>query len=316
MGSDAVRRVQVSVVIPVYNSEAVVGHTVQGICRVLEDLVASFEIVLVDDGSADGSWDVVRRMAECDDRVVAMKMVKNYGQHNANLAGMRASTGSWVVTMDDDGQNPADELPVLLNTAERGHHDVVFGRFREKAATRTRTLGSWMVGWINTRVFSKPHGLTVSNFRIIRRDVVDRICADPTRFPYITGQALLYSSNPGNVDVDHMARAVGESNYSLRRILRLVLRILFSYSVVPLHIVAGIGSVVALASLVAGGVALIRGFLGQVQVEGWTTIVVLVSFLQGVTLLILAMLGEYVVRTLTQVSDRPTYLVSEVVDGR
>lgn len=306
----------VSVVIPVFNSEGIVGQTVEDVSDVLTKMDVGYEIVLVDDGSPDGSWEVIRQLADNDSRIVAIRLLRNFGQHNANLAGLRAARGRWVVTMDDDGQNPASELPVLLETASQSDHDVVFGRFQSKEASRARTMGTRVVALMNTQIFHKPRELTVSNFRAIRRDVVDRICRDATLFPYMTGQALLYSANPGNVDVRHAPRSVGTSNYSLRRILALVVRILFSYSVVPLYLLVGLGATVALVSFIAGTIALVLGALGHIEVEGWTTLVVLLSFLQGVTLMLLAMLGEYVVRTLRQVSERSTYLVAEVVDGR
>lgn len=304
----------VSVVIPVFNSEAVLARTVADVLSVLRGMDRPFEVVLVDDGSADGSWHVASGLAAEHAEVVALRLLRNYGQHNANLAGFRQARGTWLVTMDDDGQNPADQIPLLLETAAAGSHDVVFGRFEAKQASRVRGVGSRVVGWMNRRIFGKPDDLVVSNFRALHRDVVDRICADATRYPYITGQALLYSHNPGNALVRHETRAVGESNYNAIRIARLLARILFSYSVIPLHAMAVVGLGVALLSFLAGGVYLLRGAVGDVRVEGWTTLVVLLSFLQGVVLLMLSMLGEYVIRTLNQVSDRPTYQVREVVD--
>jgi glycosyltransferase involved in cell wall biosynthesis len=306
------RTLEVSVVVPVFNSASVVAQTVGTIRSELAALGVSFEIVLVDDGSRDSSWDVVSGLAQRYADVTAIRLLQNYGQHNANLAGLRAAKGEWVVTMDDDGQNPPDQIGVLIEAA-RGGHDVVFGRFRQKQSSRTRTLGSRVVGRLNRHIFGKPNDLTVSNFRVLHRGVVDRICADRTRYPYITGQALLYASSPANVEVEHAVRKHGTSNYDFVRILRLVVRILFSYSVAPLHVMAGVGGLVAVVSFVTGIVFLVRGVVGDVVVPGWTTLVVLLAFLQGITLLMLSMLGEYIVRTLNQVSDRPTYLVSDVV---
>lgn len=302
----------VSVVVPVFNSEDVVADTVHAINSHLSELDRSFEIILVDDGSQDASWGVIAELARTVPVVTAVRLLQNYGQHNANLAGLREARGEWIITMDDDGQNPADQIDPLLAVAAQGH-DVVFGRFRHKQASRTRTLGSWAVGALNRHLFHKPADLTVSNFRALHRDVVQRICADRNRYPYITGQALLYARSPANADVDHAERVVGESNYSPLRILRLVLRILFSYSVAPLHVMAGLGGLVATISFVTGLVYLLRAVFGDVAVPGWTTLVVLLSFLQGITLLMLSMLGEYTVRTLNQVSERPTYHVADVV---
>lgn len=305
---------RVSVVIPVFNSSDLVADTVQETRQVLENTDFSFEVILVDDGSQDDSWAVIAGLARHHDDVVAMRLLRNYGQHNANLAGFRISRGEWIVTMDDDGQNPPTAIPAMLATAIDGDHDVVFGRFDRKKASGLRALGSRAIGLMNRRLFGQPPDLVVSNHRVLHREVVDRICSDASRYPYITGQALLYSASPVNVDVEHRARREGASSYTVRRILQLVLRILFSYSLAPLHIAAIAGGLIAILSFMAGGFYLAKGMIAGTNVPGWTTIVVLLAFFQGVTLVILAMLGEYVVRTLNQVSSRPTYHVAKVIE--
>ena len=153
--------------------------------------------------------------------------------------------------MDDDLQNPPDQALLLIDEAMDGW-DVVFGRFERKKAAGYRKLGSKLISMINRRVFAQPPGLAVSNFRILRRDVVDRICDSRTAHPYITGQALLYSNNRTDVLVRHDPREVGTSNYGLTRILRLVFAILFSYSLFPLRAAAAAGFVIAAVSFLLG----------------------------------------------------------------
>jgi glycosyltransferase involved in cell wall biosynthesis len=301
-------RYRYSVVIPVYNSEQIVGTTVD---RVVETFTAAgldHEIVLVNDGSSDGSWEVIAAKAREVPQVVALDLLRNYGQHQANLAGLREASGDWVITMDDDLQNPPEEALKLIDAA-LGGHDVVFGEFEQKQHAGHRKLGSKLIAAINQRVFHKPEDLVVSNYRILHRDVVDRICASRTAHPYITGQALLYSRRPGNVLVRHEPRAVGKSNYNLVRILRLVLTILFSYSSYPLRLLALIGFGISAVSFVLGVFYFLRGVFGGTHVQGWTTTVVLLSIFNGFTIALLSMLGEYVVRTLNAVSAQDTYHV-------
>ena len=211
-----------SVVIPVYNSQDVVGRTIDAVLEVFESAGLRHQVVLVNDGSRDGSWDVISARAAQTPHVVALDLLRNYGQHHANLAGMREATGDYVITIDDDLQNPPDQALLLIEKAMEGH-DVVFGRFDRKQARGYRRLGSRAISMINRRVFDQPPGLAVSNFRILRRDVVERICGSRTAHPYITGQALMYSSDPADVLVRHDPRPVGTSNYGLRRIASLVL---------------------------------------------------------------------------------------------
>jgi glycosyltransferase involved in cell wall biosynthesis len=240
--------------------------------------------------------------------VIALDLLKNYGQHHANLAGLRAASGDYVITMDDDLQNPPDQALLLIEEAMTGK-DVVFGEFEHKQAAGYRRLGSKLIAAINRRVFGQPADLVVSNFRILRRDVVDRICASRTAHPYLTGQALMYSSRRSHVRVRHDQRPIGSSNYSLGRILRLVLTILFTYSSYPLRFGALLGFAMSFVSMVLGAFYLLSGVLGNTDVEGWTTLVVLVSVFNGFTIALLSMLGEYVVRTLDAVSNHESYHV-------
>jgi hypothetical protein len=214
--------------------------------------------------------------------------------------------------MDDDLQNPPDEALKLIDEAIKGH-DLVFGRFERKEASLYRRVGSKLITLLNRRIFGQPPGLAVSNFRILRRDVVNRVCESRTAHPYVTGQALLFSRTPADVLVRHDPRPVGKSNYGARRILALVFAILFSYSLFPLRAAAAAGFVVASGSFLLGIFYLARAPFTETPVAGWTTIAVLLAFFNGVVIALLSMLGEYVVRTLNAVSAVNTYHVTERV---
>ncbi len=301
-----------SIVIPVFNSEQIVGDTVDRVVEVFTGAGLRFELILVNDGSSDRSWDVISERAARLPGVVAIDLMRNYGQHYANLAGLTEATGDFVITMDDDLQNPPDQALVLIDAAMAGH-DVVFGEFEQKQAAGVRRLGSKLIGTMNSRIFGKPSDLVVSNFRILRRDVVDRIVASRTAFPYITGQALLYSGDRANALVRHDPRPVGKSNYSLIRIVRLVLTILFSYSSWPLRAAAVLGFSISGLSFVFGGVLVIRALVRDTVFPGWTSIVVLLSLFAGVIIALISMIGEYVVRTLQTVNtDQSFHVVRRV----
>jgi glycosyltransferase involved in cell wall biosynthesis len=301
-----------SIVIPVYNSEAVVAQTVSQVLAVFETVGLRHEVILVNDGSPDRSWDVISGLAEEHEHVVALDLLRNYGQHHANLAGFREATGDYVITLDDDLQNPPDQALLLIDKAMEGH-DVVFGKFEQKQHAGHRKLGSKLISAINRRIFGQPDDLVVSNFRILRRDVVDRICASRTAHPYITGQALLFSSARANVLVRHDARPVGKSNYNLLKILTLVMTILFSYSSYPLRASALLGFAISVFSFLLGAFYVVRRLLDDTAVPGWTTLAVLVSVFAGFIIALLSMLGEYVVRTLNTVSGEDSFHVSRRV---
>lgn len=301
-----------SIVIPVFNSEPIVGDTIDRIVDVFTEAGLRYELILVNDGSSDRSWQVISERAARLPHVLALNLMRNYGQHYANLAGLSEATGDYVITMDDDLQNPPDQALVLIDAAMAGH-EVVFGEFEQKQAGAVRRLGSKLIGIVNSRIFAKPADLVVSNFRILRRDVVDRIVASRTTFPYITGQALMFSGDRANVLVRHDPRPVGKSTYSLVRIIRLVLTILFSYSSWPLRAAATLGFAIAALSFVLGGVLVIRGVVRDDAVPGWTSTMVLVSLFAGFMIAMISMIGEYVVRTLQTVSTEETFHVVQRV---
>ncbi|WP_027080903.1 glycosyltransferase family 2 protein [Luteimonas mephitis] len=303
-----------SVVIPVYNSEAVVADTVLRTVKFFEQFDELFEIILVNDASPDNSWNVIADIARRDPRVIAINLLRNSGQHAANLCGFRASRGRWLVTMDDDLQNPPEEIARLVEKAEAGH-DLVIGRFRQKQHAGYRKLGSRVIRELNRRIFGQPRDLTLSNFRLIRRDVVDRINAYRGPYPYIPGLCLLYAARAANADVEHHSRKVGSSNYNWRKIAFLVSAILFNYSSFPLRVVAAVGMGVATIAFALGIFYLVDGMFSKSQVPGWTTLVVLLAFLNGVLMVMVAILGEYVVRILNQISVADPYMVAERVDA-
>lgn len=301
-----------SIIIPVFNSEAVVAQTVQRTCAEMDRWGQSFEIILVNDGSRDDSWRVIAGLARGDDRITSIDLLHNSGQHAANLCGFRASRGAWVVTMDDDLQNPPEEIRKLAAKAEEGY-DLVLGKFEQKQHASYRRLGSHVIRSINRHIFGQEKGLALSNYRLIRRDVVDRICAYRGPYPYVPGLCLMYSRRRANALVDHHPRKVGRSNYDWRRILNLVAAILFNYSSFPLRVVAGIGGIIAIGAFILGLYYLIAGLVSHSVVPGWTTLVVLLSFFNGIVMIMLAMLGEYVIRIINQISVSDPYIISERV---
>lgn len=308
------RKAIYSVVIPVFNSAGIVGETVERTIAVFRGHGLTCEIILINDGSDDDSWSVISDKARLHPEVMAINLLRNYGQHHANLCGFHHSRGDFVITMDDDLQNPPEEIIHLIGKADEGY-DLVIGRFRQKKHAPYRRFGTLLIGEINKRIFEKPKDLVLSNFRIIRRDVIDRICAYKTSYPYVPGLCLMFSNHRANVLVNHDERQIGNSNYTISRIFRLVLTILFNYSSYPLRFVGAIGLVVAVFSFALGVYYLAVGLFRGAATPGWLTLVVLLSFFSSLMILILSMLGEYVVRLINQSSSAESFYVKEVVGG-
>lgn len=300
-----------SAIIPVFNSRSFVGETIDACLRFFDQQGVSHELVLVDDGSRDGSWDVLTARAAACPQIVAIRLLRNYGQHTAVYCGLEHSRGRWVITLDDDLQHPPEEIAHLL--ARRHESDAIFGRFGRKQHSLVRRLGSELINRLNHYIFGQPRGLVVSSFRLLRREVVDRILSYRVREPYINGLVVLCAEHPTNVTVQHLPSKRGQSGYDRTKLLALVARILFNYSSFPLRMVSFAGILVALASLLLSVYFAARALLVGNRVPGWASLAVLVSFFNGVSLLLLGMLGEYLVRTLDQVRGAAPYEVAQVL---
>lgn len=305
-------QVRYSAVIPAFNSATVVKETITRTDAFLASVGEEYEVVVVNDGSRDDTWSVIEQCARTNPRIVAIDLLRNYGQHTAMLCGLRHSVGDYAITLDDDLQNPPEEMRHLLAKAAEGH-DLIIGRFRKKRHPLHRRVGTWLVGVLNSRIFGKPADLILTNFRMIRRDVVVRMCAYRTNYPYVPGLALMFARRPVNVLVEHHKRESGTSQYSLLKIVQLVVRILFSYSTFPLRMVSLFGGTVAAVSFALGMTFLVRAMLVKSAALGWASIVVLLSFFNGTSMLLLAMLGEYTVRLLNQTSGHSDYHIREIV---
>ncbi len=301
-----------SVVIPVYKSALFVEDTVIKTRKFFLENNFRFELILINDGSPDDSWSVIKKLAMKFDDVVSINLLKNYGQHHANLCGFRASKGDYLITMDDDLQNPPAEIKKLILCIEKGF-DLVIGKFDSKKHHLFRRVGSKIITIINRKVFSVEEYLELTNFRIVRRDVVDRVCKDKSFIPYIPGLLLKFSCNRSNVIVKHDIRVHGESNYSFRKILQLVMVLLFNHSNIPLRYSAVFGFLISSVSFILSFFFIVSTFFSPSQIPGWASLAILISFFNGVLILLMSVVGEYLVRILRELDSRDCYEIIEVV---
>ncbi len=300
-----------SAIIPVYNSEKIVAETVRQTLKAFEQFDKKCEIVLINDGSKDKSWAAIKALAQKHPEVVAINLLKNYGQHTAVLCGCKYAKGDYLITLDDDLQNPPSEIIHLINKIHEGY-DLVFAKFRTKKHKSYRKLGTKVINYLNEKVFNKPEDITLTNFRIFTRDVAQRIISHRTYHPYIPGLLLMYSSAIANVYTEHESRSVGQSNYSAYKIIKLVARLLFNYSSYPLKLLTSIGIIMALIGFMIGLFYMFKAFFVGTVVPGWTTLIVLLSFFNGFTIIMIGILGEYITRMMSQISTQQSYQIKEI----
>ncbi|HEX2831088.1 MAG TPA: glycosyltransferase [Burkholderiales bacterium] len=309
------RRPSVSVVIPVYDEEAVLPRLFERLYPALDALGCPYEVVFVDDGSRDGSADLLRaQYARRRDVTRVALLGFNVGQHMAILAGFAHARGARIVTLDADLQNPPEEIVRLLETMDRGH-DYVGGVRVDRHDSRWRTHASRAINWLRARttpIRLTDHGCML---RAYDRRIVDIILRSGEANIFIPALAYSYARKPVEIEVAHAERAAGASKYSLLSLVQLNFDLMTGFSVAPLRIFSLFGMAVSVLS----GVFVVYLFLRRLwigpEAEGVFTLFALLFLLMGIVLFAVGLLGEYVGRIYEQVRGRPRYQVHELLEA-
>jgi glycosyltransferase involved in cell wall biosynthesis len=314
-GTDEPKRSKISIVVPVYRSEASLAELVGGLVEVLGTMDRPFEIVLVDDCSPDDSWRELMRLREKFGKVVRpARLLTNSGQHNAILCGFSLVTGDVVVTMDDDLQNPPDQVPLLVAAIDQGF-DLAIGAYEHKMHDRVANAKGRFIDSLQRRMFSLPSTFQLTSFRAIRRSVVDAVNQMGGSYPYITSMLLSNVSKYVNIPVRHEPRKFGTSNYSFRRGLSLASNLLLSYSTYPVMFVAALCAITFLISMSYGAWVIYSAVRYGTSMAGWASIVVAMSFFNGMILLALFIQSVYLSRLNRQITkSRHAYRIGELPD--
>ena len=304
-------RCALSIVIPVYNGAASIAELV-GALEQLE-IPGGHEIVLVNDGSPDNSLAVCRTIvAETRVPITLVDLARNYGEHNAVMAGLRHASGAHVITMDDDLQNPPEEIARLLAHAQNTGHEVIYTYYDEKQHAFWRNLGSGFTNWVAGFVLDKPKGFYLSSFRCMSAFVVREITRYKGPFPYVDGLILQVTQDIDRLLVRHLPRAVGRSNYTMRRLLRLWLSMFVNFSVMPLRLSTLTGFALSLIGAIGSIVAITEALFFSPP-AGWASLMAAVLLLSGVQLLILGIVGEYLGRLYLTANRKPQSIVKTVI---
>jgi glycosyltransferase involved in cell wall biosynthesis len=298
----------VSVVVPVYNSEESLPMLVERVAAVLVDHTDSFEVILVNDGSGDGSWNVISILADQHAWLTGINLARNYGQHNALLCGIRAASYEVIVTMDDDLQNPPEEIPVLLAELSPGI-DVVYGAPESEQHGMLRNLASRFTKLALATAMGVETARKVSSFRAFRTNLRDSF--SDFRGSAVAIDVLLGwgTDNFASTTVRHDSRSTGTSNYTVRRLVVHAFNLLTGYSVLPLQIASLLGFAFTVVGFSLLGFVVLRALLVGQQVQGFAFLASTITLFAGVQLFTLGIFGEYLARMHTRIMDRPTYVV-------
>lgn len=309
-------RVDLSVVVPIYRSQDCIPELLRQLtCRV-EELGLEYEIILVDDSSPDKSWEVIRHELPNYAKAKAVRLMCNSGQVKATLCGLGKARGRLVLTMDDDLQQPPDQIRRLVEAINSNPEvDCVFGYFEEKRHARYRNIGSRLIQVIDSRSFSLPKGLRFSSFRIMRLPLAKAIVAHGTRNPSLHAIIFSCTQKISSVPVRHDPRLAGESNYTVSRQLRMAFDHICNVSMIPLRIVLFSGMFFSVCSLAVAGWYMIRYLTGKIAVPGYASQIVVMLFSSGMIMFSIGILGEYLARILKEVRSPPQYIERDYIDG-
>ena len=301
-----------SIVVPVYNAEKTLRELYNRVNETFVKMNKSFEMIFVNDCSKDHSLDELNKLKEIYDNITIIELSRNAGQQNALISGFQYCSGDFIVTIDDDLQNPPEEIPKLYSKIQEGY-DAVFGEYHKKEDKLYKNIGSKFFRSFNHKIFKLDRDLKFSSFRLIKRDIIDQIKESQTPFPYISGMILEVTDNVINTYVDHVPRKLGRSGYNLAKLVNLSFNLLINYSSIPLRFFSYIGLLISLISFCIGIFFIIKKILGGQPPTGWTSLVVLISFYNTIILLIFFILGEYISRILKEVSKHKAYKIKRVI---
>ncbi|MEG0962751.1 MAG: glycosyltransferase family 2 protein [Lachnospiraceae bacterium] len=307
---------KLSFVIPCYNSEHTIGHVVKEIDDIfLNNEQYEYEVILVNDASPkDNTSGTIRKLAAENPRVIGIDLSKNFGQDSALMAGYSISKGDYIISLDDDGQNPAAETMKLLAKIEEGW-DVVFGKYKVKKHSKFKNFGSKVNDIMANVLLNKPKDLRLCSYFVMDRFVVDEMLKDRNSFPYIWGLILRSTNKMTNVYIEHREREEGKSNFTLIKCLKVWFNGFVAFSVKPLRFSAFVGGLMALLGFLYGIYVVCKAIFFHEPVIGWSSLMVAQLLLGGIILMILGIMGEYIGRMNLSINNTPQYIIRDIYHG-
>ncbi len=302
-----------SIVIPCYNSERTIGKVVEGCMDVVKSLGGlECEFVLVNDCSPDGTAKKIWELAEKYPNVKGIDLAKNFGQHNAIMAGLHEAKGDYIMGMDDDMQTHPSQMPALIRKMQEGY-DVVFGVFRQRKFGFLKNMTSSLASFIMWHMVDRPKGLEASNYWCCRKYVRDELIKYDGYNLYL--QVLFYrtTGNIANVEIEHFERAEGTSNYNFRKLMRLFMSFM-NYTVIPLRLATCMGILLSLAGLLGAIAVFVQKMVNPNVAVGWSSLMCAMVLLFGFMFFMLGVIGEYIGKLILNINKTPQFVVRDTIN--
>lgn len=300
-----------SIIIPAFNSENTIEKLVNEVFNLFHN--QKIEIIIINDSSSDNTESVCLNLYDkYKEKITIISLMKNSGEHNAVMAGLRYSRGEKIFIIDDDFQNPPSELKKLYDFTIKNNFDVVYTKYKSKKHSFFRNLSSKFINLCANYIFKKPSNIYLSSFKSIDRSVVDKIIDYEGYGTYIDGLIFQITSNIGQLEVDHFDRSEGKSGYTFTKLIRLFNNFLFNFSLLPLRILTTLGFFTVLVSIFFSFKIIFEKFTNPEMPLGYTSTILVIIFFFGLNFFFLGILGEYTGRILRMVNKKPQYSVRKV----
>ena len=304
-----------TIVIPVYNSQDSLRPLIERLAAVLPSFCSAYELILVNDASRDQSWSVIESLASAHEWVYGVNLMRNYGQHNALLCGIRCARYELVITMDDDLQHPPEELPRLIAKLDEGY-DVVYGTPEHEQHGLLRDMASQVTKLALQSSMGVENARRVSALRVFRTQVRDAFVEFSG--PYVSIDVLLTwgTTRFAAIVVPHEARTIGVSNYTLRKLITHALNMMTGFSTLPLQLASLMGFILAAFSVIVLIWVIGRYLIEGTPVAGFPFLASIIGIFSGAQLLALGIIGEYLARMHFRLMDKPSYVIREMHDSK
>jgi glycosyltransferase involved in cell wall biosynthesis len=301
-----------SVIIPVYNSSSIILKLVSKISEEILKIkrISTYQIVLINDCSEDSSWSEISKICNQEKFIVGINLMKNYGQHNAIMAGINIAEGDYVITMDDDFQHSPSEISKILDRMDEGY-DVCYTNYKNNKYNAFKIFSSQLNNKISNFLINKPKNIYLSSFKCFTKKICEEIKKYDGPFVYIDGLIFDITKNVSSVDVEHLERMTGNSNYNIFKLISLWLRVLTNFSIVPLRISTIAGFFMTFVSFCSILVIVSIKLLNPTIAAGWASIISVLLFFFGLQFIVLGLIGEYIGRSYLNLNKKPQFVVRE-----
>jgi glycosyltransferase involved in cell wall biosynthesis len=307
-------QIKYSIIIPVFNSTDSIKELTSRLQKVFsESLKETYEIIFIDDSSINKeTWTVLQNLSLSYKEVRAVQLMRNFGKQGAMMCGFQEANGKYIITMDDDLQHFPEDIPFLISKNE---HDIVIGNFLKKNHGFGKRMLSDINSWFEEKLIGKPKNIRNTPFKMIKAEVIDQIKGIRTPYPYVPALLFFATKDIVMVDVNHGKRIYNDSGFTIGKMYKTFSSLLFNNSSFLLQVIATAGMSISLLSFLGGLFYLIKKITVGIAVPGWASLMIVTLFIGGLILFSIGVLGEYLIRIINGIENRPAYLVRKRTEG-